>query len=213
MNSVRWFALAWMAFGGVGLSGAAHAAAYDLHYSFYVTNTFPGGGPTACTGQCLIDFTESIGIEPPDDLYGEFYVEASGVSRFYERDGWVDPVGLESYYPSRSGSTQVGNADWGRIDIYTYVAGGNYVACDVYQMELGDFANTCPRLAYPTVPTLRALAAVGTFAPLELPIDLGNGMLGTDGYATFTKVPEPGSFALLGLGLVALGVSRRRSAN
>ena len=119
MHHVRWIALAWMAFGGVGLSGAVQAAAYDLHYSFYVTNTYPGGGPTVCTGQCLIDFAESIGIAPPDDLYGEFYVEANGVSRFYERDGWVDPVGLESYYPSRSGSTQVGGVDWGRIDIYT----------------------------------------------------------------------------------------------
>jgi hypothetical protein len=210
MRNIRWLALAWLVLGGLSLPGAARAAAYDMHYSFYVTNTLPGGGPTGCTGQCLIDFAESIGVAPPEDLFGEFYVEANGVSRFYERDGWVDPIGFESYYPSRSGSTQVGNVDWGRIDIYTYATAGNYVACGYLRMELGWFANSCSRAD--GVPTLRALAAAGTYAPLELPVELGDGMFGTDGWATFTKVPEPGTFALVGLGLMGLAATRRRAA-
>lgn len=212
MARIRWIAWAWLVVGGVVLPGVARAAAYDLHYSFYVTNTYPGGGPTVCTGQCLIDFAESIGIAPPEDLFGEFSVEGNGVSRFNERDGWVDPVGLESFYPSRSGATQVGNADWGRINIYTYFAGGPNVGCSSYQMELGGLAYTCPTLPYGTAPTLRALAMATIRSPYEIPIEFGDGMLGTDGYGFFTKVPEPGTFALIGFGLLGLGVSRRRPA-
>jgi hypothetical protein len=184
-----------------------------------VTLSAQGVTTTTVSGATVIDFNS--GTCGYSSCSGQYQIVLGSVSGRYAQPAGTNTKYLTVPNPSSNGSATFGlgtQADyfglyWGSIDSYnsiTFLSGGNAIASYSGTNLVGQFANG-NQVNYSSNRYINFFFSGETFDAVRL---TSNGFaFESDNHALrAASVPEPGSLALISLGLVGLGLARSRKA-
>jgi len=207
-------------------------ATADQGKTFDVAGDGTGGpysllGALAATGTGLNGGSGSIQVLANQSpfivgLYGGTSSTSLSLQTTTTIDGWgnSNPGGIVSVNANLAAPFAAGVPAWFQVQVYQsgYAnASAAWAANNIYAGVSQIFRSTPlvqPDVIYSPTAPVNSTWLPGTFDPTDLTIisgGPGGGFGGIALYATVSEVPEPGTFALAGLGLAALLVLRRRS--
>jgi PEP-CTERM motif len=187
----------------LALSGAAHANL--LTNGDFATGDFTGWSPSGdVLALAQSDYTACCGVANAtpgayDASFGAGNKPDNGV--------------LSQSFPTTTGKSYIVSFEYGAVDFslpqsmnVSIVSGANTLNTGISATGTTDFATLFSSYAYTF--TADAATTTLTFADTSVITDDVDGLLGEVSAAPVSRIPEPSSFTLLGIGIASVGVRR-----